>query len=169
MGKIDMDECKSVRCCCQLISKCQKTPATVTPKPERNGCGARAERPELSICDFLKLQPIPEWINVNDDSKDMQHAGPCRVAAALPVSSNDGKNLTSYAHRSQPPSECLRSRSSEQIGVPMTDGGADHYRKQQRPLTAGDQEDRRSSQIVINFGTVHLTTVVTGEMGKRRQ
>ncbi|KAL4103691.1 hypothetical protein QTP88_019035 [Uroleucon formosanum] len=62
-------QCKSVRCCCKLISKSEEKPATavVATKPRNNGCGGHAEHPQkMSLCDFLKSQPIPDWIKVND-------------------------------------------------------------------------------------------------------
>jgi len=60
--------CKSVRCCCKLISKSEEKPAAtvVATKPRNNVCGGRTERPQMSLCDFLKSQQIPEWIKVND-------------------------------------------------------------------------------------------------------
>ncbi|CAI6358967.1 unnamed protein product [Macrosiphum euphorbiae] len=70
MGQNDENtQCMSVRCCCKLISKCDEKPAApvVATKPRNNDCGGQAERPkQMSLCDFLKSQPIPEWIKVND-------------------------------------------------------------------------------------------------------
>ncbi|XP_022163420.1 vegetative cell wall protein gp1-like [Myzus persicae] len=67
--------CKSIRCCCKLISKVEEKPAApvVATKPRNNGCGGRAERPaQMSLCDFLKTQPIPDWIKVNDLRQQQQ-------------------------------------------------------------------------------------------------
>lgn len=170
MGQNDnKDGCKSDRCCCQLISKCEEKPAAPTPRP-RNTCGGRKERTEMSICDFLKSQPTPEWIlkstgrgnrpEVND-SKD-RHTGPTKQQPP-PASNCSGKNHTTYVHRPKPQPEWVRS--SEQISVP-NDGGMRQYqhrrRNDQRPQTTTcETEDRQLSQIIINFGTV-----VTGETCK---
>jgi len=164
MGQNDnKDGCKSDRCCCQLISKCEEKPAAATPRP-RNTCGAgRKERTEMSICDFLKSQPTPEWILKNNgrgnrpevnDSKDRQ-CGPIKQQPP-PASNCSGKNHTTYVHRPKPQPQWVRS--SEQISVP-NDGGmrqSQHRRRNdQRPqTTACEPEDRQLSQIIINFGTV---------------
>ncbi|XP_060875774.1 uncharacterized protein LOC132949037 [Metopolophium dirhodum] len=171
MGQNNKDVCKSDRCCCQLISKCEEK-----PKPRKNVCGGREERTEMSICDFLKSQPIPEWIKVNtgrpqhgrnpcseaNDSKDRQR-GPCGQA---PPSSNcgSGKNRTTYVH--QPKSQPEWVRSSEQLCLPNNGGmqqSQHRNRNDQRsqPSTC-DTEDRQLSQIIINFGTV-----VTSDSGQQ--
>jgi len=161
MGQNDKDVCKSDRCCCQLISKCEEK-----PKP-RNACGGREERTEMSICDFLKSQPIPEWIKVNtgrlqhgrnpcaevNDSKDRQR-GPCRQAP--PASNYSSKNRTTYVHRPKPQPKWVRS--SEQVCVPNNGGmhqSQHRHRNDQRTQpTIRETEDRQLSQIIINFGTV---------------
>ena len=68
MGQNDenMQSCKSVRCCCKLISKCQETPSSVVITKPRNNGYKRAKHTQISLCDFLNSHPIPEWIKVND-------------------------------------------------------------------------------------------------------
>ncbi|XP_060845545.1 salivary glue protein Sgs-3-like [Rhopalosiphum padi] len=63
--------CMSVRCCCKLIAKCEEKPivAKTTPKPRNSDCGKHTQ---MSLCDFLKSQPIPDWIKVND-TRPQQH------------------------------------------------------------------------------------------------
>ncbi|XP_025208268.1 salivary glue protein Sgs-3-like [Melanaphis sacchari] len=62
---INEQPCMSVRCCCKLIEKREEKPvvATVTSKPRKNDCSGR---PQISLGDFLKSQPILDWIKVND-------------------------------------------------------------------------------------------------------
>ncbi|KAL5237279.1 hypothetical protein ACI65C_004689 [Semiaphis heraclei] len=70
MGQNDENtqSCGSIRCCCKLISKSEKKPAAavVAPKPPNNVVGGSSERSQISLCDFLNLHPIPEWIKIND-------------------------------------------------------------------------------------------------------
>ncbi|CAI6358712.1 unnamed protein product [Macrosiphum euphorbiae] len=169
MGQNDKDVCKSDRCCCQLISKCEEK-----PKPRKNVCGGREERTEMSICDFLKSQPIPEWIKVNsggpqhgrnpcaeaNGSKDRQR-GSCGQA---PPASNcsPGKNRTTHVPRPKPQTEWVRS--SEQLCLPNNGAmnqSQNRHRNDQQPSNC-DMEDRQLSQIIINFGTV-----VTSESGQQ--
>lgn len=70
MGQNDENtqSCGSIRCCCKLISKSDEKPvaAVVAPKPPNNVVGGSSERSQISLCDFLNLHPIPEWIKIND-------------------------------------------------------------------------------------------------------
>jgi len=123
--------------------KCPETPAPVAVVKPRNACGERAKTPEMSLCDFLKSQPVPDWIKAVQDncagakySKDKPR-GPARpVVAPAPV-----------------------NRICEQ--PPPTDRGAKHPQNQHQDIKqnsiqpmAGVQEDRNVSQIIINIGPI---------------
>lgn len=140
MNKKDVDVCISAQCCCKLIMKCPEKPAPVAVVKPCNPCSERAKNPEMSLCEFLKSQPVPGWIKALQDnrartknSKDRPR-GP--VVEPVPV-----------------------SRICEQ--PPPIDRGAkhppNHYQDiKQNPIqpTIGLQEDRNMSQIIINIGTI---------------
>jgi len=123
--------------------KCPENPDPGAVVKPRNPCGERAKNPEISLCEFLKSQPVPDWIKALQDnragtknSKDRPR-GPVRPVVA-PASGN---------------------RICEQ--PPSTNRGAKHPQKhyqdiQQNPIqpTVGVQEDRNMSQIIINIGTI---------------
>jgi len=123
--------------------KCPEKPAPVAAVKPRNSCGDRAKKPEMSLCDFLKSQPVPDWIKALQDNragaknpKDRPR-GPVRpVVAPAPV-----------------------SRICEQ--PPPADRGAKqpqnhHQDIKQNPIqpAVAVQEDRIMSQIIINIGTI---------------
>ncbi|KAL4103474.1 hypothetical protein QTP88_018850 [Uroleucon formosanum] len=136
MNKKDVDVCISAQCCCKLIMKCPEKPAPVAVVKPRNPCSERAKNPEMSLCEFLKSQPVPGWIKALQDnrartknSKDRPR-GP--VVAPAPI-----------------------SRICEQ--PPGTKNPPNHYQDiKQNPIqpTDGLQEDRNMSQIIINIGTI---------------
>lgn len=68
-------QCKSVRCCCNLICKSKEKPTVekMSTRKRNDGCGGRMERPQISLSDFLKSQPIPDWIKVTDVRPKQQH------------------------------------------------------------------------------------------------
>lgn len=118
MGQNDEEtQCKSVRCCCKLISKCEEKPATavVATKPRNNGCGGQAERPQkMSLCDFLKSQPIPDWIKVND-VRSQQHQNQKRPVQPCAPDKPKGSSL---------PEDVVSSQIIINFGTVVTNGAS---------------------------------------------
>lgn len=141
MSKSGVDVCISAQCCCKLITKFPEKSAPVAVVKPRNACGEQAEKPEMSLCDFLKSQPLPDWIKALQgnsarvtNSKDKQR-GPIRSVSA-PVSvnriCNEPTNLVAK-----------HSQNNQQ----------DNQESLIQPPSAV-QEDRNISQIIINIGTI---------------
>lgn len=136
MSKNGVDVCISAQCCCKLITKCPEKSAPMAVVKPRNACGEHAKKPEMSLCDFLKSQPLPDWIKALQDnsapnSKDKQVRS---VSAPVPVN---------------------------RISSEPTDLGVKHSQNHQQNIhqsliqpPSAVQEDRNMSQIIINIGTI---------------
>ncbi|XP_008181457.1 leucine-rich repeat extensin-like protein 5 [Acyrthosiphon pisum] len=151
MGQNDENtQCKSVRCCCKLISKCDEKPAAavVATKPRNNGSCGRAERPkQMSLCDFLKSQPIPEWIKVND-VRPQQHQNQQRTMQSCTPDKPKGSSAVE---------DVVSSQIIINFGTVVTNGGCKRDSCQQTdpevqqrvcPTTVSPPAKRSTSKIV---------------------
>ncbi|XP_015371460.1 PREDICTED: uncharacterized protein LOC107167080 [Diuraphis noxia] len=141
MSKNGVDVCISAQCCCKLITKVPEKPAPVPVVKPRNACSERAKKPEMSLCDFLKSQPLPDWIKALQDnsgratnSKDKQCGSVRSVAAPAPVNRICSEPTDLRAKHSQNHQQDIHQSSNQ--------------------LPSAVHEDRNMSQIIINIGTM---------------
>lgn len=145
MSKNDVDECVSAQCCCRLIiNKCnEKSAPTEVVKP-RNGRGEHTKNSEMILCDFLKSQPVSDFIKAlqdnsakTKDSKYKQRStnepikvpGPVNRICQQPPTADRGKKHPQHNHQD--------IKQNPQV----------------QPVN-GVLEDRVMSQIIINIGTI---------------
>ncbi|XP_025196238.1 uncharacterized protein LOC112595309 [Melanaphis sacchari] len=144
MSKNDVDECMSARCCCRLIiEKCKENPASPTVAKPHNGL-KHAKSSEMSLCDFLKSQPVSDWIKPlqdnrvgSKDTKDKQR-GPQELVTV--------PGLVNRICQQPPPADREEKHPH-------------HHHRDIKPNpqiqpTTGVLEDRFMSQIIINIGTI---------------
>ncbi|XP_026821293.1 repetitive proline-rich cell wall protein-like [Rhopalosiphum maidis] len=146
MSKNDVDECMSDRCCCRLIiKKCNEKPVSSAVLKLRDGRDERAKNSEMSLCDFLKSQPVSDWIKALQDNRvGIKDSDDKRKSPGEPVTARGPVKRVCQ----QPPSADRVGKQHPQL----------HHRDIKQNLQvqppAGVPEDRAMSQIIINIGTI---------------
>ncbi|XP_060845722.1 uncharacterized protein LOC132925331 [Rhopalosiphum padi] len=146
MSKNDVDECMSDRCCCRLIiKKCNEKPVSSAVLKLREGRDERAKNSEMSLCDFLKSQPVSDWIKALQDNRaGIKDSDDKRKSPGEPVTAPGPVKRVCQ----QPPTADRVGKQHPQL---------QHRDIKQNPQvkpTSGVPEDRAMSQIIINIGTI---------------
>lgn len=145
MSKNDVDECVSAQCCCRLIiNKCnEKSTRTEVMKP-LNGRGEHTKNSEMILCDFLKSQPVSEFIKAlkdngakTKDSKDKQRSTNEPIKEPGPINRIGHQPPIAYRGEKHPQHHHQDINQNPQI-----------------QSAYGVSENRVMSQIIINIGTI---------------
>lgn len=144
MSKNDVEECVSAQCCCRLIiNKCNEKSAPMEVVKPRNGRGEHTKNSEMILCDFLKSQPVSDFI------KGLQDNG------AKTKDSKDKQRSTNEPIKVPGPNRICHQ-------PPTADRGEKHSQRHHKDIKQNPQvhaaygvsKDRVMSQIIINIGTI---------------
>jgi len=150
MSKNVVEECVSGQCCCRLIiNKCNEKSTPTEVVKSQNERGEHTKNSEMILCDFLKLQPVSDFIKALQDngaktkeSKDKQHS--TNEPIKIPGSVNRICHQPSTADHGE---KYPQHRNQEIKQNPQV-----------QPAY-GVSEDRVMSQIIINIGTIKTDRV----------